>query len=184
MKLKGRYLLVIALCMVIGGTMYMEQTGTDIGIYFMMIGIFIVFPAAVIVGIRNWWKKINSPEYNAKLAASQAEAQQRAAEQAEYKARRAADLAKRYPERTIVEVKPLGPGAWARKCGGLSGAMVGALTAGPLGAVVGAVLPTKGERLQRFAVRYADGHIEVKDLSPNNWEYKKLMKYVKWEDIQ
>lgn len=39
MKLKGRYLLVIALCMVIGGTMYMEQTGTDIGIYFMMIGI-------------------------------------------------------------------------------------------------------------------------------------------------
>ena len=41
-----------------------------------------------------------------------------------------------------------------------------------------------GQQLQRFAIKYADGHIVIKEVHPDTWEYKKLMKYVKWEDIQ
>lgn len=41
-----------------------------------------------------------------------------------------------------------------------------------------------GQQLQKFAIKYADGHIVVKEVHPDTFEYKKLMKYVKWEDIQ
>ena len=41
-----------------------------------------------------------------------------------------------------------------------------------------------GQQLQRFAIKYADGHIVIKEVHPDTWEYKRLMKYVKWEDIQ
>lgn len=41
-----------------------------------------------------------------------------------------------------------------------------------------------GQQLQKFAIKYADGHVVIKEVYPNSGEYKKLMKYVKWEDIQ
>lgn len=41
-----------------------------------------------------------------------------------------------------------------------------------------------GQQLQKFAIKYADGHIVIKEVHPDTFEYKKLMKYVKWEDIQ
>jgi hypothetical protein len=40
------------------------------------------------------------------------------------------------------------------------------------------------QQLQKFAIKYADGHIVIKEVHPDTLEYKKLMKYVSWEDIQ
>ena len=40
-----------------------------------------------------------------------------------------------------------------------------------------------GQQLQKFAIKYSDGHVEIKEVHPDTLEYKKLMKYVKWEDI-
>ena len=40
------------------------------------------------------------------------------------------------------------------------------------------------QQLQKFAIKYADGHIVVKEVHPDTLEYKKLMKYVSWEDIR
>ena len=39
------------------------------------------------------------------------------------------------------------------------------------------------QQLQKFAIKYSDGHIEIKEVHPDTGEYKKLMKYVNWEDI-
>lgn len=84
----------------------------------------------------------------------------------------------------IVEVKYLGVGGTSQKRGGLGGALLGGFFAGPLGAVVGAAIPKNAEGLQRFAVKYADGRVKIKELHPNSWEYKELMKYVSWDDIK
>lgn len=86
--------------------------------------------------------------------------------------------------KTIVEVKMLGVGATSQKRGGLGGAILGGFVAGPIGAVVGAAIPTNGEQKVRFAVRYGDGRVEVKEYHPNSWEYKELIKHVKWEDLK
>ena len=83
----------------------------------------------------------------------------------------------------IVEVKYLGAGGMTQKRGGLGGALLGGFFAGPLGAVVGAAIPKNGEEKHRFAVKYADGRVKIKELHPNSWEYKELMKYVKWEEL-
>ena len=92
---------------------------------------------------------------------------------------------KRYREgKVIVEVKLLDGGSVDFKRGGLGGAMVGGLVAGPLGAMVGATAHKgRGTQLQKFAVKYSDGHVVIKECHPNSWEYKDLMKYVKWEDM-
>jgi hypothetical protein len=82
-------------------------------------------------------------------------------------------------------VKLLDGGSTTYKRGGLGGAVVGGLIGGLPGAVVGAAMPSAdGTQKQKFAVKYSDGRVVIKELHPNEWEYKELMKYVKWEDIQ
>lgn len=41
-----------------------------------------------------------------------------------------------------------------------------------------------GQQLQKFAIKYADGHIVIKEVHPGTGEYKKLMKYINWDDIR
>ena len=87
--------------------------------------------------------------------------------------------------KVIVEVKLLDGGSTTYKRGGLGGAVVGGLIGGLPGAVVGAAMPgTDGTQKQKFAVKYSDGRVVIKELHPNEWEYKELMKYVKWENIK
>ncbi len=87
--------------------------------------------------------------------------------------------------RTIVEVKLLGGGSTKYKRGGLGGAAFGGFIGGAPGAIVGAVLPGgKGVQKQRFAVKYGDGHVEIQEWEIGSGTYKKLMQYVKWEEIQ
>ena len=81
----------------------------------------------------------------------------------------------------IVEVKLLGAGSTDYRSFG--GAAVGGMVAGPLGAVVGGT-HGKGKQKQRFAIRYNDGSVEIKEVRTNSVEYKNLMKYVSWEDIK
>lgn len=86
--------------------------------------------------------------------------------------------------RSIVEVKLLGGGSVKQKRAGAGGFLLGGFLFGLPGAVAGSFIPDGTERLQRFAVRYGDGRVEVKELHPNSWEYKELMKHVKWEDLK
>lgn len=103
-------------------------------------------------------------------------AQNRAALAEQYRADREA--------RKIVEVKLLGGGSTTYKRGGLGGAAFGGFIGGAPGAIVGAVLPSgKGVQKQKFAVKYANGEVAVREYAPGTSEYKELMKYVKWEDI-
>lgn len=86
---------------------------------------------------------------------------------------------------TIVEVKLLAGGSTSYKRNGAGGAVIGGLVGGLPGAVIGASLPsTDGTQKQKFAVKYSDGRVVIKELHPNSWEYKELMKHVKWEDIK
>ena len=86
--------------------------------------------------------------------------------------------------RRIVEVKFLGAGATEYKRGGLGGAMVGGLFAGGLGAVIGGMTPSgKGKQTAKFAIRYDNGDVEIKDVRVGSADYKALMSYVSWDDI-
>lgn len=82
----------------------------------------------------------------------------------------------------IVEVKLLGAGSADHRSVG--GALVGGMVAGPLGAVIGGTQGGKGKQKQRFAVKYDDGSVEIKEVRVNSAEYKNLMKYVNWDDIR
>lgn len=94
-----------------------------------------------------------------------------------------------YRERTdcesdrIVEVKYLGTGEIRQKRGGLGGALLGGFFGGPIGAMVGAVLPKNIEGLQRFAVKYGDGRVVIKEVHTRTTEYKRLMSMVEWEEL-
>lgn len=83
--------------------------------------------------------------------------------------------------RKIVEAKILGAGSTDFRSFG--GAMVGGLVAGPIGAVIGGTQGGKGKQRMRFAVKYDDGSVKIKDVTVDSFEYKELMKYVSWEDI-
>lgn len=84
--------------------------------------------------------------------------------------------------RKIVEVKLLGAGSTDYRSVG--GAVVGGMVAGPLGAVIGGAHGGKGKQRQRFAVKYEDGSVVIKEVRVNSREYNELMKYVDWEDIR
>lgn len=87
--------------------------------------------------------------------------------------------------RTIVEVKLLDGGSTTYKRGGLGGAAFGGFIGGAPGAIIGAVLPSgKGTQKQKFAVKYGDGSVMIRECEPGSSEYKELMKHVKWEEIQ
>jgi len=87
--------------------------------------------------------------------------------------------------RKIVEVKMLGAGSTEYKRSGVGGAIVGGMVAGPLGAMVGGTASSgKGKQKQRFAVKYSDGSVEIKEVHVNSREYRELMKFVSWEDIR
>ena len=84
--------------------------------------------------------------------------------------------------RKIVEVKLLGAGSTDYRSFG--GAVVGGMVAGPIGAVIGGAHGGKGKQRQRFAVKYDDGSVEIKEVRVNSREYNQLMKYVNWDDIK
>lgn len=84
--------------------------------------------------------------------------------------------------KSIVEVKPLGTGSTDYRSFG--GAVVGGMVAGPLGAVIGGTQGGKGTQKLRFAIKYSDGSVKVKEVRPGSLEHNELMKYVSWEDIR
>lgn len=84
--------------------------------------------------------------------------------------------------RKIVEVKLLGAGSTDYRS--IGGAVVGGMVAGPLGAVIGGAHGGKGKQRQRFAVKYDDGSVVIKEVRVNSREYNELMKYVSWEDVR
>lgn len=82
----------------------------------------------------------------------------------------------------IVEVKLLGAGSTDYRSFG--GAVIGGMVAGPIGAVIGGAHGGKGKQRQRFAVKYEDGSVVIKEVRVNSREYNELMKYVDWNDIR
>lgn len=82
--------------------------------------------------------------------------------------------------RKIVEVRPLGVIGTQFKRGGLGGAMFGGLIGGFPGACVGGMLRSgKAVLVVRFAVKYGDGQVKLRDCMYGSREYKMLMKHVK-----
>lgn len=84
--------------------------------------------------------------------------------------------------RKIIEVKLLGAGSTDYRSFG--GAVVGGMVAGPIGAVIGGAHGGKGKQRQRFAVKYDDGSVVIKEVRVNSGEYNELMKYVSWDEIR
>ena len=84
--------------------------------------------------------------------------------------------------RKIVEVKLLGAGSTDYRSFG--GAVVGGMVAGPLGAVIGGAHGGGGKQRQRFAVKYDDGSVVIREVRVGSSEYNNLMKYVSWDDIK
>ena len=84
--------------------------------------------------------------------------------------------------RKIVEVKLLGAGSTDYRSFG--GAVVGGVVAGSLGAVIGGTHGGGGKQKQRFAIKYDDGSVVIKEVRTNSREFNELMKYVDWDDIK
>ena len=139
---------------------------------------YLVYPIALIIDISIHYQELKEKR-KARLAKAREEHRLR-----QHEARKI--VVEHQNRHNIIDVKYLGPGAAIYQHGTLSGALWGGFFGGPIGFVVGAMLgspnPKEGESLQQFAVTYGDGHIEIKELHPNNWEYKKLIQMVKWED--
>lgn len=127
-----------------------------------------VIPIVVLADYGAWYRKKHPKE-----------AERRAKAEEQWQKREAMKYA-----RSIVEVKLLGGGSVKQKRAGVGGFALGGFLFGLPGAIVGSFIPDGTEQRQRFAVRYGDGRVEVKELHPNSWEYKELMKHVKWEDLK
>ena len=84
--------------------------------------------------------------------------------------------------RKIVEVKLLGAGSTDYRSFG--GAVVGGMVAGPIGAIIGGTQGGGGKQRQRFAVKYDDGSVVIREVRVNSAEYNNLMKYVSWDEIK
>lgn len=132
-------------------------------------------PALPVVALADYgkYRKKHPEKYAAKEAA------RKAREDELWQKRQEMKYAK-----SIVEVKLMGGGSVKQKRAGAGGFLLGGFLFGLPGAVAGSFIPDGTERLQRFAVRYGDGRVEVKECHPNSWEYKELMKHVKWEDLK
>ena len=108
---------------------------------------------------------------------------ERKQEEQERFAKNRAKLAQQWEQdrmsRKIVEVTLLGVSGIQHKRGGLGGALFGGFIGGVPGAVVGAVLRSgKCVPVQRFAVKYGNGEIVIRECMEGSSEYKALMKYV------
>ena len=84
--------------------------------------------------------------------------------------------------RKIVEVKLLGAGSTDYRSFG--GAVVGGMVAGPIGAVIGGAHGGGGKQRQRFAVKYSDGSVVIREVRVGSSEYNNLMKHVDWDNIK
>lgn len=144
------------------------------GMYLMPVSILLVFLVPLVWAIDYAVDvKLHPEKYAAKKAA------RKAREDELWQKRQEMKYAK-----SIVEVKLLGGGSVKQKRAGAGGFALGGLLFGLPGAIAGSFIPDGTERLQRFAVRYGDGRVEVKECHPNSWEYKELIKRVKWEDLK
>jgi hypothetical protein len=152
--------------------------GVDAGSSVMVSSVLALFALPFVGLIENSIDRKRHPEkYAEKKRKREAELQ------AYEKAQKEKDDRRRQ-EQTIVEVKMIGGGSSVHKRYGLGGAVVGGLLFNIPGAIVGAMIPKGSEQLQRFIVKYGDGHIETKDVHPNSREYKQLIKHVKLEDLK
>lgn len=151
--------------------------GNDAGVSVMSASIVLLLVLPLVGAIENAVDRKRHPE---KYAEKQ---RKHKAEMQAYKKAQEDKLARRRQSQTIVEVKLIGGGSSVHKRYGLGGAVVGGLLFNIPGAIVGAMIPKGSEQLQRFIVKYGDGHIETKDIHPNSREYKQLIKHVKFEDF-
>lgn len=154
-----------------------------------LLGFFLLPIAALVFFIKGAYIDIKEQRGKSSPRQGSTEKERRAQAQQQREARRAQaqqarEERRKHSRSTIVEVKLLGGGSMVYKRAGLGGAALGGFMAGLWGILIGALMPsTKGVQKQCFAVQYGDGHIELKEVHPNSWEYKMLMKYVKWDDL-
>ena len=163
LKILGAY---VALMVVMGVLAYAglaDFAGTVMAIAVLM------FVPVVIIAAGVHLRK-NREKYQEKAERARLEAEQNRVELAE--------------ARRIVEVKLLGGGTTNYKRNGLGGAVVGAMVAGPVGALIGGTASSgKGKQKQKFAVKYGDGSVSIVECDRRSRRYKELMGYVKWEEL-
>lgn len=162
------------LLMFVGGCTF-GVAEVEAGIYLMPVSILLflfVLPGVAI--IERMIDKERHPEKY--LAKKQRKADREAAFERELAARREA----RRKAETIVEVKLIGGGSGKHTRYGVKGAVIGGLLFNVPGAIVGAMMPKGTKQMQRFWIRYEDGHTEIKEVYSDSGECKKLLKYVKW----
>lgn len=181
--MKGKWIALAGVALLFAAVYVTTDVNGDAGGCMALIAL-----VTVIVGLVRIWrerhpkKQMDAEERRAIAAEKQAEREHKRQVQA---AKREALKDAQRKSHTIMEVKLLDGGSNIRKRAGLGGAVVGGMVAGPVGAVVGASMKKAGKKnRQRFAVRYADGHITTVEAEPGSATYNKLMKFVKWEEIK